>query len=107
MGRYLNQYDVIKIDMQTFMTKTNDVTEMLQRLTSFIVKELENQYQEISFQYKDDLSECMADVFYEAGRQFVVLIDEWDCVMRRYHNSEEQRKYLDFRDAKEWYDEFS
>jgi len=32
----------------------------------------------------------------ETGRQFVLLIDEWDCVMRRYHTLEEQIPYLDF-----------
>ena len=39
----------------------------------------------------------MQDVYSKTKRQFVVIIDEWDCVFREYKiNKEAQEKYLDF-----------
>lgn len=93
---HLNRYNVIKIDMQSFMTKADSVTHMLERLTRFIMMDLKMQYTKSMFRDAEDLSESLSDVFQETGKQFVILIDEWDCVMRRYHTLEEQMRYLDF-----------
>ena len=39
----------------------------------------------------------MADCCAQTGRQFVVVIDEWDCPMREKEGRpDEQRLYLDF-----------
>ena len=39
----------------------------------------------------------MQDVFAETKCQFVILIDEWDCLFREYKQDKEaQKKYLDF-----------
>ena len=36
-------------------------------------------------------------VYNETGTPFVILIDEWDCVMREHRNNEDALKvYLDF-----------
>lgn len=36
-------------------------------------------------------------IYVRTGRQFVVLLDEWDCVMRERQESEVlQKQYLDF-----------
>ncbi|MCD7765547.1 MAG: AAA family ATPase, partial [Lachnospiraceae bacterium] len=93
---HLNQYNVIKVDMQSFMTKEKNVEAMLDRLTRFVMIDLKRQYSEIVFRDEEDLSESLSDVFQETGKQFILLIDEWDCVMRRYHSLAEQILYLDF-----------
>ncbi|MCD8099729.1 MAG: AAA family ATPase [Oscillospiraceae bacterium] len=92
----LNRYYVIKVDMQSFMSKTTSVGEMLERLTKFIVMDLKRLYPTDIFRDPEDLPESLSDVFQESGRQFVILIDEWDCVMRRYHSEQEKKEYLDF-----------
>ncbi len=94
--QHRNQYNVIQIDMQKFMTENSSVTGMIQMLSEFVLLELKKQYPEILFRFPNNLSECLADVFYETEYQFVMLIDEWDCVIRRYYDQEEQKKYLDF-----------
>ena len=36
-------------------------------------------------------------VYSEKKLPFVIIIDEWDCIFRKYpDNVEEQKKYLDF-----------
>jgi len=92
---HLNKYDVIKINMQEFLSATHDVDEMLKALQKRVLMELKRVYPE----YVDEgqLVWSMQDVFAATKRPFVILIDEWDCLFREYaHNTNAQKKYLDF-----------
>ncbi len=93
---HLNQYDVIKVDMQSFLNKGKTAEGLLIRLQKYLGKELKQAYPHVDFTEEDDLSEVCNNIFSETGRQFVIIIDEWDCVMRRIPAWEEQKLYLDF-----------
>ena len=92
---HLNQYDVIRINMQEFLSMTQNVDEMLKVLQKRLIKELKYNYPE--YVDCDNLVFAMQDIFSYTGQSFIVLIDEWDCLFREYKQDEEaQRKYLDF-----------
>lgn len=94
---HLNRYDVIKINMQEFLSGTHSVDEMLGRLRKYITFDLFEQYEHIRYRDEDNLMQVMKDIFAKTNRPFVILIDEWDCMFREYaHNTEAQKKYLDF-----------
>ncbi len=94
--KHLNQYQVIKIDMQSFMSEARSVAEMITNLESEIIQELLYYFPDVFVLNKKKLNRVMNGIFQDTGDRFVILIDEWDCVMRRYHNQEEQKLYLDF-----------
>ncbi len=92
---HLNKYDVIKINMQEFLSATHDIDKMLAVLQKRIVVELKMSYPGIT--EEDNLVWVMMDIYAQTKRPFVILIDEWDCLFREYsQNSEAQKKYLDF-----------
>ena len=94
---HLNRYDVIKINMQEFLSSTHDMDEMLNKLRKYILFDLLEQYEHLRFRDEGDLIQVMKDIFSKTNRPFVILIDEWDCLFREYaHNTEAQKKYLDF-----------
>ncbi len=94
---HLNQYDVIKINMQEFLSLTHDVDKMLAMLKKYISYDLFDQYENVRFRDEDNFLQVMKDVFAKTGRPFIILIDEWDCLFREYaHDTDAQRKYLDF-----------
>ncbi len=93
---HLNQYDVIKLDMQDFMTNTSSMHEMLSELSKDLIFELLSCYPDIPMRTQDNLPKVCASIFHVTGRQFVFLIDEWDCVMRRAHSEEDKTLYLDY-----------
>ncbi len=94
---HLNRYDVIKINMQEFLSVTHDVDKMLAMLKKYIAYDLFDQYENARFRDKDNFIQVMKDVYSKTGRPFVILIDEWDCLFREYaHDTEAQKKYLDF-----------
>ena len=92
---HLNKYDVIRINMQDFLSISGSIVKMLEMLQMRVVRELKKAYTDyVAF---DNIVFAMQDIFDETGRCFVILIDEWDCIFREYKNDlEAQKKYLDF-----------
>lgn len=92
---HLNQYDVIKINMQEFLSAASSMDEMLKFLQKRILSDLKRAYPDLVTD--DPLIWTMKDIFAATGRPFVILIDEWDCMFREYvHDTDAQKKYLDF-----------
>ena len=90
---HLNQYNVLKINMQNFLSMTGNIDELLELLQSELLEELQEAYGT----KKTRLILAMGDIYAKTGRGFVILIDEWDCLFREYSEDKvSQRKYLDF-----------
>ena len=93
--KHRNQYDVIKINMQEFLSATYEIEEMLSFLQRRILAELKSVYPD--FVNDDYLVFAMQDIYAQTGHPFVILIDEWDCLFREYQQDlNAQKKYLDF-----------
>ena len=94
--QHLNQYDVIWLNMQQFLIEAapGKVTEYL---TEEVMRELKKEYGELLDCQDRGLAVALREIFVETDRQFIFLIDEWDCVMRERQASEGlQKQYLDF-----------
>ncbi len=94
--QHLNQYDVIWLNMQQFLIEAapEKVTEYL---TEEVMRELKKEYGELLDSQDRGLAVALREIFVETDRQFIFLIDEWDCVMRERQTSEGlQKQYLDF-----------
>lgn len=85
--KYLNQYDVIFLNMQQFLIEAEerDVTEYL---TEEVVCELVEEYGEILDAGNRGLAAALRRLYVKTDKKFVFLIDEWDCVMRERQESE-------------------
>lgn len=93
---HLNQYDVLLLNMQQFLVEapSGKITEYLEQQ---ILKELKKEYGEMIDGQGIGLALALREIFAETDRQFIFLIDEWDCVMRERQESEIlQKQYLDF-----------
>ncbi len=94
---HLNQYDVIKINMQEFLSATRSMPEMLGMLQKYVRFDLLERFVQIHFRDEQNLVQMMKDIYAKTQRPFIVLIDEWDCLFREYaHDTQAQRQYLDF-----------
>ena len=92
---HLNQYDVIYLNMQRFLIRAKqEVTNYLERV---VLEDLREEYGNLFPENTVILAEALERVYAKTHRQFIFLIDEWDCVMRERQESEDlQRQYLDF-----------
>ncbi|KIR03720.1 N-acetylhexosamine 1-kinase [Lachnospiraceae bacterium TWA4] len=69
---------------------------MITLLITYVAEELKEEYAKIMFTNEKNLVEMFNKILSKTGKQFVIIIDEWDCVMRRIHDWKEQKLYLDF-----------
>lgn len=93
---HLNQYDVIVLNMQRFLSRAKDqkVTDYLEKV---VIAEIRDAYGEFFSDEETNLAVVLEQIYVKAHRQFIFLIDEWDCVMREKQTNEAlQRQYLNF-----------
>ncbi len=93
---HLNQYDVILLNMQQFLIEAEHGQE-IEYLEREVVEELQEEYADILKGQSRGLAAALRKIYVRTERQFIFLIDEWDCVMRERQESEAmQKQYLDF-----------
>lgn len=93
---HLNRYDVIYLNMQQFLigAKKQEITEYLEQE---VLEELLEEYGYLLKRHDMGLADTLRKIYAKSGKEFVFLIDEWDCVMREHQESEAlQKQYLDF-----------
>lgn len=94
---HLNQYDVLKINMQEFLSATQSMDEMLAMLRKYVLFDLLERFEGVRFRDESNLIQVMKDIYAKTKHPFIILIDEWDCLFREYkQNREAQKTYLDF-----------
>ena len=94
--KYLNKYDVLYLNMQHFLLRT-DANNMTKYLEQAVLDELREAYGSLFSERTVILAEALEKIYAKADKQFIFLIDEWDCVMRERQESESlQKQYLDF-----------
>ena len=95
--KHRNQYDVIKVNMQEFLSMTHSMDEMLAMLQKYLIFDLMDHFETVRFRDENNLIQVMKDIYSTTKRSFVILIDEWDCLFREYQQDQDaQKKYLDF-----------
>ena len=80
--KYLNQYDVIKINMQEFLSVSRNVGDMLSMFSKYIIFDLKERFADVDFRDETNLIQVMKDIFSRTKSPFIILIDEWDCLFR-------------------------
>lgn len=94
---YLNDFNVIHIDMLWMILRSAQHTDSLHEMVEDIITELRDEYPFIPAKNDMCLSEILALVYRETGKKFAVIIDEWDIVIRDYeYEIDLQKDYLDF-----------
>jgi len=94
--KYLNQYDVIYLNMQQFLIRAKK-REVMGYLEQMVLEELREEYGNLFPEHITDLATALEKIFLRTEKQFIFLFDEWDCVMRERQESEQmQKQYLDF-----------
>ena len=95
VSRGRRKCDVLRINMQEFLSEAKNMDDLLQELRESLLWDLLEEYDALRYRRKDNLRLVMETIYAQTQRPFV--IDEWDCIFREYpHDTAAQRKYLDF-----------
>ena len=79
---YLNKYYVICVDMTDFTTRFRNEKEIVNIIQNKIINDVLLEFPQIIKQEDDDLMEILSRISQNTGERFVMIIDEWDAILR-------------------------
>ena len=95
--RYLNKFDVIHFDLQWCFKEAGSAEQTVSFITQNILEELRDVYGAFIPQHVNKVSGALAYISAATGKQFVIIIDEWDVLIRdEAANKAVQEEYIDF-----------
>ena len=94
---YLNKYDVIHFDVQWCIVTAGGPENVLSYITEQVISELEEFYPDEIENSRDSLPEALSRINSATGKKFVIIIDEWDVLIRdEAQNQQIQEAYINF-----------
>lgn len=94
---HLNQYNLIHFDVQWCLTQVNAAEDVVIFIEKNIIKELKNSYFNIIPSSIKTLSATLAYIYNETKNKFIIIIDEWDVLIRdEAANTAVQKNYINF-----------
>ena len=91
--KYMNKYNVIHLDISSFWDfHKKDLIESIKERVYDDFKEI---YAE-SLNYNKDIHVLLNEIYHKTTTPFVIIIDEWDCVIRNSDDKELVHSYLQF-----------
>jgi len=95
--KHLNKYNVIHLNMQNFLSESENIEDMIKYIEEDVMEEIEKDFSNVEFPRRKTLPKVMAKIFDITKISFIFIIDEWDCIFRLHKtDGESQKKYLDF-----------
>ena len=98
---HLNKYNVILLDIQWMYgnaleeTKRNPSIQIVSYIQEQVIGELKEEYAECVRDTDISLPSVLANINAMTKEQFIIIIDEWDCLFREDKNNEKlQKEYI-------------
>jgi len=92
----LNKYNVIKIDVNSEYQNTMNKDKLIQRMTEKIRDEMKDEFSDVNLKEDDSLADSMLKVYSKTGQTFIILMDEYDVLVREQVSKELFDEYLSF-----------
>ena len=91
--KYMNKYNVIHLDISSFWDFYKD--NIVEKIVEYIYKDLKKSFGD-ELDYQDNISYVLMEIYQKTNIPFVIIIDEWDCVIRNSNDKDLVHRYLQF-----------
>ena len=91
--KYMNKYNVIHLDISSFWDDFKD--NIVEKIQEYVLDDLKEVFHE-KVDFSKKFSNILMAVYKLTGVPFVIIIDEWDCLIRNSEDKELVHKYLQF-----------
>ena len=91
--KYMNKYNVIHLDISSFWDDFKD--NIVEKIQEYVLDDLKEVFHE-KVDFSKKFSNVLMAVYKLTGVPFVIIIDEWDCLIRNSEDKELVHKYLQF-----------
>ena len=95
--KHLNQYDVIHLDIQWCLEPAGGAEQVVPYISERTIAELKEYYPDALSEETKSLPEALSQINTLTGKKFIVVIDEWDVLIRdEASNMKAQEDYINF-----------
>lgn len=95
--KHLNKYDVIHLDIQWCMEPAGGPEHIVSYISEKTIAELKEYYPNVLSEQTKSLPESLSQINATIGKKFVIIIDEWDVLIRdESSNTKAQEDYINF-----------
>lgn len=91
--KYMNKYNVIHLDISSVWDFHKE--DLVESVIIRVCDDLKKVFAE-TLDYNKDLYLLLQEIYDRTGIPFVIIIDEWDCVIRNSEDKELVHRYLQF-----------
>ena len=91
--KYMNKYNVIHLDISSVWDFHKE--DLVESIHERVCEDFQKEYAD-TLNYDKDLYLLIQDIYSKTNVPFVIIIDEWDCVIRNSNDKELVHKYLQF-----------
>ena len=92
----LNKYNVIKLDINSEYQNSTDRENLIANITDKIKGEMSSQFSGMGISEEDSLAEAMLKIYNSTGETFVIIMDEYDALVREKVSEGLFERYLSF-----------
>ncbi len=91
--KHMNKYNVIHLDVASFWDSYKD--NIVEKIVEYVYKDFRVAFGD-ELNYDDSFGYNLMQIYQKTGIPFVIIIDEWDCIIRNCDDEELVHKYLQF-----------
>ncbi|MBQ0029183.1 MAG: AAA family ATPase, partial [Bacteroidales bacterium] len=94
--KYLNKFNVIKLDLNGLYQSAVSKDLLIEEIDETVREEFVKQFATITFKDTDNIVKCISRVYEATGEKFVIIIDEYDVLVREQVPASLFQTYLSF-----------
>ena len=87
--KHLNKYHVLHFDVSTFLNKVLPNDNPISLMNNTILNEIKDAYPSIINESIKTIPDALSAIWKHDGHKFVIIIDEWECIIRDAKNDEQ------------------
>ena len=91
----LNKFNMVHIDLGGFFSSSRNKNELLLNLYDKLLEDFREEFPYIEFYEKDSVADLIMKVYKRTATQFIIIIDEYDVLVRERIPEEIFKEYLE------------
>ena len=91
----LNKFNTLTIDLGAFYSTSRDKKDILKNLREYLLEDFRNEFPDIEFSENDPIPRMIQRIYTKTGTKFVIIIDEYDVLVRERVSEETLKEYLE------------
>ncbi|MCD8014501.1 MAG: ATP-binding protein [Lachnospiraceae bacterium] len=90
--KHLNQHNVIYINFIKTANISKNYEEFISNVEMFIVRDLRKTFPEVDYWNGLSLADYMGLIHADTNENFILILDEWDCIFHKTYTSNDDRR---------------